>query len=421
MPPAICSTVNTVDLLLLIDSTADTGGTFVDVSGTGMLSGSVVTVTNLTAGTYDFEYQIQGNVACNLQISTITLTIETSLNPGTAMPVVVCSDGNVIDLFNSLTGSPNTSGTWTGPGAYTTATNSAMINPAVNISGNYVYTVPVNGSCPSAQVSVNLTINQAPEAGADQTETVCQSDDVIDLNTLIDPMADGGGIFYDLDATGMLTGNMFDVSGLLAGTYNFTYELPATAICNSDTASLSITVLTVLPPDVINQFFCVNLGATVSNLLILNAEDHNWYDTATSTIALADDLLLINAEDYFVSAVDSSGCESGRVQVTVTLLPLSNANCDDGVADGVSDNNDGENDTLDIGGLPLAYPNFEIEIFNRYGTIVYKGNINTSPFDGSGNVSLTLGEKLPTGVYFYVFNPKDGVTEPFQGDFYLSR
>lgn len=422
MPPAVCNTIGTVDLLPLIDPTADTGGDFVNVSGTtGILSGSVVTVTNLIAGTYDFEYQIQGNVACNLQTSTITLTIETSLNPGTATPVVVCSDGNLVDLFNSLTGSPNTSGTWTGPGGYTSATNSAIVNPGVNISGDYVYTVPINGSCPSAQVSVNLTINPAPEAGSNQAETVCQSDGIIDLNTLIDPMADAGGMFIDLDATGTLIGNMFDVSTLPAGTYNFIYELPATAICNSDTANLSVTVLTVPIPAAINQTFCVNLGATISNLLIINAEDYNWYDTVTSTVALAGDLLLVNGEDYYATAVDSSGCESERIQIIVTLLPLSNPNCDDGVADGVSDNNDGENDTLDIGGLPLAYPNFEIEIFNRYGTIVYKGNINTNPFDGSGNVSLTLGKKLPTGVYFYVFNPKDGVTEPFQGDFYLSR
>jgi len=419
-PPAVCNTVNTVDLLPLVDPTADSGGTFSSVTA-GILSGSVVTVTNLTAGDYVFEYQIQGNAACSLQTSTITLTIQNSLNPGTATPVVVCRDGIAIDLFNSLSGSPNATGTWAGPGGYTAATNTAMINPSVNISGDYVYTVPANGGCSPAQVTVSLTINPAPEAGSGQTETVCQSDGIVDLNTLIDPMADAGGTFTDLSVTGVLMGDMLDVSALQAGTYNFTYELPATAICSSDIASLSVTVLTVLPPVATNQTFCVNQGATVSTLSITNTQDYNWYESATSTIALDDDIVLVNGEDYYVAAIDSNGCESSRVQITVTLLPLSSSNCDDGVGDGISDNGDGENDTLDLGGLLIAYPNFEIEIFNRYGTVVYKGNINTNPFEGSGNVSLTLGKKLPTGVYFYVFNPKDGVTEPFQGDFYLSR
>ena len=425
-PTAICSTLNTIDLLTLVDANADAGGTFVNVSGTtGILSGSIVTITDLTAGTYDFEYQIASNGICSLQTSTITLTIETPLNPGTATPTVICANGSAIDLFDSLSanalGNPDANGTWSGPAGYTSGTSSAVINPSVNVSGNYIYTLPENGNCASTQASVSLTINPAQDAGSNQTETVCQSDGIIDLMNLIDPMADAGGIFIDLGSTGVLSGSMLDVSNLPASTYNFTYELGATSTCSSDSASLSVTILTVSPPTTENQTFCINQGATISSLSISNAQEYSWYDTETSNIVLDVETLLVNGGSYFAAAIDSNGCESGRIEVTVTLLPLSNPNCDDGVGDGISDNDDGENEELDLGGLPNAYPNFEIEIFNRYGTVVYKGNINTTPFDGSGNVSLTLGKKLPTGVYFYVFNPKDEVTEPFQGDFYLSR
>ena len=53
--------------------------------------------------------------------------------------------------------------------------------------------------------------------------------------------------------------------------------------------------------------------------------------------------------------------------------------------------------------------------------MVYEGNNNTPLFDGTSNVSLTLGNKLPPGIYFYVFNPRDNSTIPFQGNFYLGR
>ena len=62
-----------------------------------------------------------------------------------------------------------------------------------------------------------------------------------------------------------------------------------------------------------------------------------------------------------------------------------------------------------------------IPSYNRYGTIVYNGNQNTPLFKGISNVALTIGEELPSGVYFYVFDPKDETTNPFQGNFYLSR
>ena len=417
----ICSSVSTVNLLTLVDPLATSGGSFVDIDNTGVLSGSIVTVSNLAAGTYDYEYQVQGNPSCELEASIITITIQSPLDPGLTNTVTICENAAPIDLFNFLLGSPNNSGIWTGPEGFASSTNSAIINPLNGVSGNYIYTVPSNGICNSAQVTINLIINQVQNAGDNQIETVCKSDGMIDLFTLIDPMADIGGIFTDLNATGALLGSVLDTSLLPAGTYNFLYELVATSICSSATASLSVNILTVPPPIASNQTFCINEGATISSLLTSNVQEYYWYDTINSSEILADSLVLIDGEDYFGAVFDSNGCESDRVQITVTLLSLSNSNCDDGVGNGVSPNDDGNNDELDLGGLPILYPNFEIQIFNRYGTQVYKGNINTTPFKGHSNVSLSLGDELPSGVYFYVFNPNDGNTKPFQGDFYLSR
>ena len=69
------------------------------------------------------------------------------------------------------------------------------------------------------------------------------------------------------------------------------------------------------------------------------------------------------------------------------------------IPDGFSPNNDGINDTFVINNLPELYPNFKLEIYNRYGNLVYQGNINTPNWDGTTNVGgLNLGNNLlPVG------------------------
>ncbi len=418
---SICQSENTVDLFSLIDPSADLGGTFIDIDTSDALIGNIVDISDLPSGTYNFRYQIQGNSTCNIESSNISISIVTPHEIGLPTTITICKNESVIDLFNYLSGTPNISGLWTGPNGFTTTTNSAIIDPSVNISGDYIYTLPTNGVCPSISTTISLIINPAQNAGDSQNATVCKSDGIIDLYDFIDPIADGGGTFNDINATGMLNDNMLDVSNLDSGIYNFTYLLPATSNCNLSEANLSVEVLTVLAPIANNQTFCFSQGATISSLSFTNAQNYKWYASLNSEDSLSSNELLENGEDYFLAAIDDNGCESARVKVTVTLLSFGNPSCDDGIGDGVSDNDDGDNDELDLGGLPSLYPKFEIQIFNRYGTIVYKGNINTQPFDGSGNVNLVVGKNLPTGVYFYVFNPNDGVTKPFQGDFYLSR
>ncbi|MDX1544336.1 MAG: gliding motility-associated C-terminal domain-containing protein, partial [Christiangramia sp.] len=90
--------------------------------------------------------------------------------------------------------------------------------------------------------------------------------------------------------------------------------------------------------------------------------------------------------------------------------------------EGISPNGDGMNDTFDIENIEREYPNYTIEIYNRWGDVVYKGNANTPDWDGSTNQSGSLGDDvLPVGVYFYLLDFNDGVTAPRKGKVYLSR
>ncbi|HLP65102.1 gliding motility-associated C-terminal domain-containing protein [Flavobacterium sp.] len=70
-----------------------------------------------------------------------------------------------------------------------------------------------------------------------------------------------------------------------------------------------------------------------------------------------------------------------------------------------SPNNDGANDFFNIDCIE-SYPNNKLEVFNRYGVLVYSKAKYVNDWDGTSNVSGTLNrdDKLPTGTYYYVLD-----------------
>ncbi|WP_157363672.1 T9SS type B sorting domain-containing protein [Alkaliflexus imshenetskii] len=77
-----------------------------------------------------------------------------------------------------------------------------------------------------------------------------------------------------------------------------------------------------------------------------------------------------------------------------------------------SPNGDGINDRFEITGLG-ATEESSLEIFNRWGTIVYRseGRRYNNDWDGTSNVGamVSIGKELPNGVYFYIFEVKKNV------------
>ncbi|MEN8185717.1 MAG: gliding motility-associated C-terminal domain-containing protein, partial [Bacteroidota bacterium] len=95
------------------------------------------------------------------------------------------------------------------------------------------------------------------------------------------------------------------------------------------------------------------------------------------------------------------------------------------IPNGFSPNGDGENDLFIIPGLD-QYPNFKMEVFDRWGNSVYKydNNGSTDPqwWDGNADGSMVLsdGERVPAGTYFYMIDFNDGSTAPVKGWVYVN-
>ncbi|TCO09345.1 T9SS type B sorting domain-containing protein [Natronoflexus pectinivorans] len=79
-----------------------------------------------------------------------------------------------------------------------------------------------------------------------------------------------------------------------------------------------------------------------------------------------------------------------------------------------SPNGDGLNDFFIIQGLDNTYES-NLEVFNRWGTVVYRsrGRWYNNDWDGTANSGdmVSIGKELPVGVYFYVFSVKVYIDE----------
>ena len=91
---------------------------------------------------------------------------------------------------------------------------------------------------------------------------------------------------------------------------------------------------------------------------------------------------------------------------SITSFYLTVKNCPPIIYNGISANNDNLNDVFFIDGLRDVFLNFQINIYNRWGKLIWTGNNNTEDWNGYAKNGLGY-EKVPAGTYFYVLNLND--------------
>ncbi|WP_449047825.1 gliding motility-associated C-terminal domain-containing protein [Parapedobacter sp.] len=99
----------------------------------------------------------------------------------------------------------------------------------------------------------------------------------------------------------------------------------------------------------------------------------------------------VETTTYTLTARNAFGCEKIE-SVTVTVLN------DLMVPNSFTPNGDGFNDDWEIKGL-ANYPNAVLQVFNRWGTLVFSSRGYTVPWSGRHN-----GTPLPSGTYYYTLS-----------------
>ena len=141
---------------------------------------------------------------------------------------------------------------------------------------------------------------------------------------------------------------------------------------------------------------------------------------------IADSIISYQPNQYFVGsdAFIYSICDYFEHCDQATVLVLVN----DGaffIPEAFSPNGDGINDKFEIKGI-AKYKNIEIEIFNRWGNVVYQsknygeGQGKAGFWDGTAKSGLRVGSgPVPSGTYFYVI--RLDAKEKLSGSIYLDR
>ncbi|MEC4003736.1 gliding motility-associated C-terminal domain-containing protein [Flavobacterium sp. SUN052] len=402
----ICSNGTPQDLLTSLGGTPQTGGVWSPAlaSGTGVFNPSVD-----AAGVY--TYTVTGAAPCGSIAANVTVSITPAPNAGTNGTVTLCANSPSQDLFTSLGGTPQTGGVW----SPALASGTGVFNPSVDAAGVYTYTVTGTSPCSNGTASATVTVNPLPNAGSNGSLAICSNGTPQDLFTSLGGTPQTGGVWSPALASG--TG-VFNPSVDAAGVY--TYTVTGAAPCGSTSANVTVSI-TLAP----------NAGTNGTVTLCANSPSQDLFTSLGDTPQTGGvwSPALASGTGVFNPAVDAAGvytytvtslCTSTSASVTLTInnCPIT----DIIIPDGFSPNGDGVNDEFVIENLVTLYPNFSLEIFNRYGSILYEGNINTPNWSGKSTEKLTIGDGLlPTGVYFFIINFNDGSKKPLQGRVYLSR
>lgn len=184
-----------------------------------------------------------------------------------------------------------------------------------------------------------------------------------------------------------------------SGTFNVSYYFFNGQGCVSDTTSKMITVYPY-PKLVMGPNLKLLQGGviTIKPKFVYGTElQYQWYpslylnsDTAaTPKSTPADDIT------YKLILTGKGGCSvSDTIFIEVLKAPV--------VPNVFSPNGDGINDTWRIKYLE-SYPGAEIDVYNRYGQVVFHSTGYDVDWDGTYN-----GKPMPIGTYYYIINPKNG-------------
>ncbi|KDN56497.1 gliding motility-associated C-terminal domain-containing protein [Flavobacterium seoulense] len=212
---------------------------------------------------------------------------------------------------------------------------------------------------------------------------------------------------------------------LVAGTY-YVKEVNTTTGCESGRTAVSVTINTGDSPtlDTDGHIFCGLDKPTIQNL----SDKTNasgilyWFDAATNGNQLTSDVVLTEGKTYYAyNFSTATNCYSDPLEVTVSLSNC-NVTPDFFIPDGFSPNGDQVNDVFRIPKIEFIYPNFSLEIYNRYGNLLFRGNKEKPEWDGrNSDYRIGIDGIAPNGVYFYVLYLNKDNKKPIQGRLYLNR
>lgn len=279
------------------------------------------------------------------------------------------------------------------------------IPPSVTDSINY--TIKLRAYCGTVCVdSVMKTVSVFPATQLEfpALSNICISAPPLQITAARETTGVKGTGRYS--GSGITTDGVFDPAAAGLGPHILTYTFYSEGGCQ-DVVSQSITVVSTPGVAPLSPLF-VSEGQSI--VLKPNYAGNNLTYHWTPSTGLDQDSIpfpkLTATNNIIYNVAISNGlCQSsGQVQIIVLEKPDNT----------FTPNGDGINDFWSIKGLD-GNANVTVQIFNRYGTLVFYSNGYPVPWDGRYK-----GNPVPVGTYYYIISPK-GWKNPITGSVTVIR
>jgi hypothetical protein len=225
---------STVNALPLLGGTPEPGGNWIVVVGSMTWGGMDDLLAGVTNGSV-VAYHVTSPGGCP-SIAHLELYTVDPPNSGINTSMSICSSDAPFSMYQALGGSPDAGGTWTDPGG---APQPPTFTPGLSLPGCYTYTVAGIAPCPNASSTLCINVSPVANAGNDATLSWCLSSGALDLFAQLGGTPSPGGTWTDDNASGALSGSIFNPAGVPSGTYVFTYTVGGGA-CPAASASVTV-------------------------------------------------------------------------------------------------------------------------------------------------------------------------------------
>lgn len=361
-------------------------------------------ITAVGQGTAVITYTVYGTGACigNDVTSNIDIDVTNAPNSG----VLSIDDATLCSGFTTNVSSSISGGLWSSSNnsIATVNTNTGLVTGISNGTAILTYTVSGTNAClgTDATATINVTVNLTPLAPTgDLDQFFCNSDSPDLLDIVLTPST--GISWYDAATAGNPLGNS---TGLTDGGVYY-----ASQIVNGCESVLRIPVtihLSLISMQLIKEVTpkCNKEDGSIEVLGLNGIGSYTYLWSNGSTTALNSN---IGSGTYSVTVTDSIGCvvsQSFDLECTNSEIPQI-----------ISPNGNGKNENWILNLDAKA----KVDIYNRWGNLVYSASPYNDNWDGKPNVGDATGKDyLPSGTYFYIIDLNNG-EKPLSGYIELVR
>ncbi|SFB27093.1 gliding motility-associated C-terminal domain-containing protein [Flavobacterium swingsii] len=286
---------------------------------------------------------------------------------------------------------------------YDSPTATVMLPLSTPLIHNTIYYCALlQGNCYGPRKAIKAILKNVKVPTGESIQKFC----LINHPTIASLTVTGNYIEWHSQAQG---GSILSSTTPLSNSTYYAFEYDPISGCRSKTGfavNVHVGDYSSLIPDTLFKEFCEEDNPTVQNLFFEGLITIV-YDNINSNTPLAENETLNDGNTYYASVYNAAdACESDkRCEISVSIVP-----CEIYPYNTITINDNNQNDYFAIKNIEY-FPDNDIEIYNRFGQIVYKKDnygFNNNWFNGKANAGdiIEKNKKLPTGTYYYIINFK---------------